>query len=408
MPGANDAMLARLTAEVEERRQFQEGLVEAAQSANRDLNTQEMELYQRAADRMAALEAQLEPLRESTRIAVTSSTRTRELQEQFARARNPQLTRALEYRSAGEFVRDHISAIVNRDPDLAERLELYTRAAAHQTTGDVPGLLPEQLLAPILQSLDYGRPLVTALGPRQLPAGSWSRPRVTQHTQVAKQVGEKTELASRKMIIDKIPLEGDTFGGYVNVSRQSIDWTQPGILDIVIADLTSEYAFETETETAAVLYAAGTAGPILSAAGTAEDAVAALWAAAAQAGAAMWSRRMPIGRLIVAMSFDVFALLGPLFSPVNPTNAASSGFNAAAFGEGNQTSISGIVPVVTGALAPGQAMLIAGNAAEVYEDRIGALQVVEPSVLGTQVAYAGHFAPIVLEPTGIVKIATGP
>ena len=407
MAGASDAMVARLTAEVEEKRAFQEGLAEAATSQGRDMTQPEMDLYKRSTEEMQRLEAQLDPLREASRIAVSSSARTRELQEQFARARNPQLQRTLEYRSAGEFVRDHIASVINRDVDLAERLEMYTRAAAHQTTADVTGLLPEQLLAPILQSLDYGRPLVTALGAKQLPAGSWSRPRITQPTQVAKQLGEKTELASRKMIIDKVPLDGETWGGYVNLSRQSIDWTQPAIMDIVIGDLTSEYAFETETEAAAVLFAAGSGGPILSAGGTAEDAVKALWAAAAQAGEAMWAKRMPIGRLIVAMSFDVFALLGPLFAPVNPTNAFSSGFNASAFGEGGQSPISGIVPVVTGALGTGQAMLIAGNAAEVYEDRIGALQVVEPSVLGTQVAYAGHFAPIVLEPTGIVKIATG-
>jgi hypothetical protein len=34
------------------------------------------------------------------------------------------------------------------------------------------------------------------------------------------------------------------------------------------------------------------------------------------------------------------------------------------------------------------------------------LQVVEPSVLGVQVAYAGYFAALVIEADGIVKIAT--
>jgi hypothetical protein len=40
----------------------------------------------------------------------------------------------------------------------------------------------------------------------------------------------------------------------------------------------------------------------------------------------------------------------------------------------------------------------------VYEDRIGSLQVVEPSVLGVQVAYAGYFASLIVEATGIVKV----
>jgi HK97 family phage major capsid protein len=409
MSGANDAMLSRLTAELEERRQFQEGLVEAAQAANRDLNQQEMELYQRAGSRMADLENQLEPLRESARIALTSNKRTAELQEQFTRARNPGAARQLEYRSAGAFIRDHIQAVVNRDDALAERLDMYTRAAAHQTTADVTGLLPENLMAPILQSLDFARPLINALGARQLPSGSWTRPRVTQHTQVAKQAGEKTELASRKMVIDKVPLDGDTFGGYVNVSRQSIDWTNPNVMDIVIADLTSEYAFATEEELATVLWTGGTGGPIIPT-GPADAAAisGALWAAAAQAGAALWGNRTPVGRLILAMSFDMMALVGPAFAPVNAQNAQSTGFNAAGFGEGPQAMISGITPIVSGALDVGQMMVISSSAVEVYEDRIGALQVVEPSVLGTQVAYAGHFAPLVLDPAGVVKITKVP
>jgi hypothetical protein len=43
-------------------------------------------------------------------------------------------------------------------------------------------------------------------------------------------------------------------------------------------------------------------------------------------------------------------------------------------------------------------------AAEVYEDRIGSLSVVEPSVLGVQVAYAGLFSPLTIEPLGIIKV----
>jgi len=405
MPGAQDAMLARLSAELEERRNFQDGLVEGAQEAQRDLNAQEMELYNRAGSRMVELEAQLQPLREGARIALDSHRRTAELTEAFAVARNPNLVpAAIEYRTAGEYVRDHIRAYVSHDDDTVRRLELYHRAAAHQTTTDNPGLLPERLLVPILQNLDFGRPLVTAIGVQQLPAGSWSRPRVTQHTQVGKQTAEKTELASRKMIVDKLPLEGDTYGGYVNVSRQNIDWTQPQVLDIVIADLTSEYAFETEEATGIDLAAAATAGPVLPATPTAQDIADALWAAAGLVFGNMWLARTPMGRLILAVAPDMLGLLGPLFPGVNPQNAQSQGMSAGLFGEGPAPSISGITPVVSGALAAGTALVISSNAVEAYEDRIGALQVVEPSVLGTQVAYAGHFALPILQPTGIVEI----
>lgn len=409
MAGAQDAMLARLQAELEERRAFQDQLVESAQEAKRDLNEQEMALYTRAAERMTTIEQQLTPLREGARIAVESTRRTQELTEAFAVARNPNnLPSAIEYRSAGEYVRDHIRAYVSHDEDTVRRLDVYHRAAAHQTTSDNPGLLPERLLGPILQNLDFARPLVSAIGVQQLPAGSWSRPRVTQHTSVGKQTAEKTELASQKMVIDKIALEGDTYGGYVNVSRQNIDWTVPQVLDIVIADLTSQYAFETEEATGADLAAAATAGPSIPATPTADDIAAALWTAAGLVFGNMWTARTPMGRLILAVAPDMLGLLGPLFPGVNPQNSQSQGMSAGLFGEGPAPSISGITPVVSGALAAGTALIISSNAVEAYEDRIGALQVVEPSVLGTQVAYAGHFALPILQPTGVVKITKTP
>jgi len=402
-------MLARLQAELEERKQFQDQLVEGAQEAKRDLNDQEMELYTRAGKRMEDLEKQLQPLRDGARIAVESGRRTAELTEAFAVARNPNLVpAAIEYRSAGEYIRDHVRAIVSRDDDTMRRLEIYHRAAAHQTTADNPGLLPERLLGPILGTLDMNRPLVSAIGPQQLPAGSWSRPRITQHTQVAKQTAEKTELASRKMLIEKVPLDGDTYGGYVNISRQNIDWTQPQVLDIVIRDLTNEYAFETEEDAGAALLAIAAAGPVLPADPTAQDITNALWEAAGLVFGNMWAVRQPMGRLILGVAPDMLALLGPLFAPVNPQNAQSTGFSAAMFGEGAQPAVSGITPVVSGALAAGTAIVTSSNAVEAYEDRIGALQVIEPSVLGTQVAYAGHFALPILEPTGVVKITKTP
>jgi HK97 family phage major capsid protein len=404
---ATDAMIARLENELEERNSFIEGLVAGAHEGNRDLSTQEMELITNARTRIGALGDQLTPLRETSRITIESRRRVNEVDAELQTQRTRNGVGPVEYRSAGAYIADYVRAGIGVQ-EAGQRLEIFNRAAAHQTTGDNPGLLPEQLLAPILQSLDFARPLVGAIGPRQLPTGSWSRPRITQHTQVGKQAAEKTELPSRKMIIGKVPINAETFGGYVNVSRQNVDWSQPQVVDIVIGDLTSEYAFETEEETGTVLGAAAVAGPVIPAAPTALDIANALWAAAGLVFANMWTARMPVGRLVLALAPDMLGLVGPLFAPINPTNAQSSGFNAGAFGEGAQPAISGITPVVSGALAAGTALVVSSSAVECYEDRIGSLQVVEPSVLGVQVAYAGYFALPVLEPGGIVKITKGP
>ena len=167
-------------------------------------------------------------------------------------------------------------------PGGRERLELFNRAAAHQTTGDNPGLLPEQILGPVINFVDESRPLTAALGPRQLPGGSWSRPQVTQHTNVAAQ-GRGEDRARQPEDDDREGARSPpiTYGGYVNVSRQDIDWTQPAIMDIVINDLAGYYAQVTEAALGAALVAAATAGTDLPATPTGADVSGALWAAAA-------------------------------------------------------------------------------------------------------------------------------
>jgi HK97 family phage major capsid protein len=403
MPGANDVMLAQLTAEIEERRAFQDRLVEGAQEAGRDLNAQEMELYQRAGTRMAEIEAQLGPMRESARIVSDSRARTEEIARYFTGAAK-QPAAAVEYRSAGAYAVDMWRAGLGH-AEARERLEVFNRVAAHQTTGDNPGLLPEQILGPVVNFVDYSRPMVSALGPRQLPSGSWSRPKVTAHTATAAQVGEKTELVSQKMTIDKLPVSASTYGGYVNVSRQDIDWSRPAIMDLIINDLAGEYAKDTENHACSQLTAAAPAGPVIpTGTPTAADVAGALWGAAAMVIPATGGQ----GRVIAVAPPELMGILGPLFPPVNPQNAQSSGFSVAAMASGLAGSISGIPVYVSNGMAGDTILVLSSAAAEVYEDRVGALQVVEPSVLGVQVAYAGYFASLVVESAGLSKVVKTP
>ena len=67
-------------------------------------------------------------------------------------------------------------------------------------------------------------------------------------------------------------------------------------------------------------------------------------------------------------------------------------------------SISGVPVIMSYGLAAGTVLLINASAARVYEQRIGALQVTEPSVLGVQVAYAGYFQVSVLVPAAVIKL----
>jgi len=397
---ATDAMLARLQSELEERRTFMDGLVEAAQDAGRDMTPEESELYTRARDRMRVLSGQMEPLVEGARIALESGRRTEELRTAYAGARNP-VAQAVEYRSAGAYVADMYLSRLG-DAEATQRQDLYHRVAAHQTTADNPGLLPESIVSPLVNYINVARPIVGTIGPTDLGSGAWSYARVTQHTQVGKQAEEKTELPSRKMTVTKTPLGAETFGGYVNVSKQDINRSSPSILDMVIQDLAEQYAIETEEEAGAVMTAAATAGPVIPATPNGQAVATAIWGAAGSVFAATKGQ----GRTVIAVSPDQLGVIGPLFPTVNPQNAYSTGFPVGSIGQGEQGSISGLTVIMSAGLATDTILVYSTSAVKAFEYKYGNLQVVEPSVWGVQVGYAGDFDVVVIEPAGIVRVTT--
>jgi HK97 family phage major capsid protein len=401
---ATDALLARYQAESEERSTFMEGLVEQAEKDGRDLTQQEMELLTRTRERIHEINTQVEPLREAAEISRLSRERRALIAQELAHPRGDKAPTQMEYRSAGAYICDYWKARTGNE-DAAQRIALFERAASHQTTADNPGLLPEQIILPVVNWIDTARPTITALGPRALPSGSWARPQITQHTSVAQQSAEKGELVSQKMTIGKVPVTAHTYGGYVNVSRQNVDWSVPAIMDLVVQDLAAQYAIQTEAAVVAALVAGATAGATLpTGALTVAQIVGAIWGAAGS----IYTATHGIGGVFAVCGPDMLGVIGPVFPPVNPQNGFGSGFNASNFGQGLVGNIAGIPLYVSAAMPTNTVLVLSGAAAEVYEDRIGALQVIEPSVLGVQVAYAGYLAQLILLATGIIKIVKTP
>jgi hypothetical protein len=207
------------------------------------------------------------------------------------------------------------------------------------------------------------------------------------------------------MTITKTAITPVTYGGYVNVSRQDINRSSPQILDMVIADLAEQYAIVTENVAADDLTTGATAGTntAIVAASTAEDVLKAIWVVVG----ANYTAMKGAGRLVLALSPDLLGLFGPLMVPMSPVNpAAASGFSAANFAQGVVGSINGITTVVSAGLNTNTALLINTAAVRIFEDRYGALQVTEPSVLGTQVAYAGDFETVITDSGGVIQLDT--
>jgi HK97 family phage major capsid protein len=405
-----DAMIMRLNKELEERNGFVEQIVMQAQDADRDLTDNEKEMAVQARSRIVALDEQLKLLNDSKEVTMRARMRATEVHEAMERARGQADNGPVEYRSTGEYVMDYIAAKTGSSKAM-EKLELYTRAAAHQKTSDNLGVVPDPIIGEVINFIDAARPAVSYLGPRDMPSATWYRPKVTQSTLVAKQgsagaaADEKSELVSQKMTITRLTGNAVTYGGYVNVSRQDIDFASPSMLDVVINDLAAQYAIQTEAALGTVIQGIANNVEVAGAAGseTAAALAGALWTAAADVYAAVKGQ----GRLFLVVPPSRLGLWGQLFAPINPQNAQSTGFNASDFGSGIVGNISGI-PVVCSPGYPTVAnhlgSVLSTSAIEVYEQRVGALQITEPSVLGVQVAYGGYFTPITIESAAVKRI----
>lgn len=409
---ANDAMIRRLEKELEERSAAAQAIIGNAQAAERDLNDAESETLAGLKIRINELRPQIEELENMAEIAGQVNDRLKQIDVATTTARRYG-EHPVEYRSAGAYLLDYLEA-QKGSRAAAERIEVYTRAAAHQKTTDNLGIIPDPIVGDLVNFIDAARPLVNFLGPKPMPSATWYRPKVTQHTLVAAQgsagaaADEKSELTSQKMTISRLTATAITYGGYVNVSRQNMDFSSPDALDVVVNDLAAQYAIQTEAA-AAVLIQGISGSPVelapvaVNVLPSAVELTTALWTAVGQ----IYTATKGQGRIGIVVPPARLGSWGSLFAPVNPQNAQSTGFSASEFGQGIMGYVSGI-PVICSVGYPVTAnhygSVFSTAAVECWEQRVGMLQATEPSVLGVQVAYAGYFTPLTIESTGVVRI----
>jgi HK97 family phage major capsid protein len=409
---ANDAMIRRLEKELEERNSASQALIANAQDAERDLNDPEKETLAGLRDRMVELRSQLTELESTAELASQVNDRMKQVDAAIMTARRTG-SAEVEYRSTGQYMMDYVAGATGSRAAM-ERLEVFTRAAAHQKTTDNLGVIPDPIIGDVLNFIDSARPIIGLLGARAMPSATWYRPKVTQHASVAVQgsagaaADEKAELVSQKMTITRLTGNAVTYGGYVNVSRQDIDFSSPQMFDIIVNDLAAQYAIQTEAVIGAALIA-GTNNVELApvAAGgipSASELTTALWTAVGN----IYTATKGQGSVALLVQPAKLGSWGSVFAPVNPQNAQSTGFRAGDFNQGLIGNVSGVPVYVSAGLSTAPAttfgIVISTAAVEAYEQRVGALQVTEPSVLGVQVAYAGYFTPMIVETGGVQEI----
>jgi HK97 family phage major capsid protein len=394
-----------------------------AQVEGRDLTDAEQAVLNHTRDRINEVDAQIKPLEDYERVKSQHQATVAELpvprpdnrgmmtpQMQSMGMERPAPMRRADgldimphYATAGGFVVDYLRGagiMVRGQPDHEAMARVaQSRAVANQTTSDTTGLLPLPIIGAVVNLIDARRPLITSLGGSKamagIPGATFTRPKITQHVTVGSQTAEKTQLPSQNMVITGIQFTKGTYGGTVDISRQDMDWTQPSAWDILIKDLADVYSVQTETAVAAAFKSTPTSTPV--SVGTAGSPLTlANWASGLYT-AAMHSynvtKRMPDR---IWCSLDVWASLGSLVDVQRVVIPVDTTAQLGAPGTQNLADFSGdlfgLPRIVVPTFASGTC--IVGNSAlfEVYEEIVGLLSLIEPSILGVTVAYGGYVA----------------
>ena len=314
----------------------------------------------------------------------------------YATAR-PELPTAVEY----------IAAMVKGGASF-ERMRAAVQAAAPEIgLADTPGILPEPIIGPVYNNFIGTRPVVDAIGSRAMPGGGkiFIRPEVTTHTSIAEQAAEFDTLQSGTLVVTDNQVTKKTFGGYVQISEQDLDWTDPAILSIVLDDLGRVYANQTDNFAADQLVATASVTKAFADFGTVDEPEA--WVAAVYYAAKTIltgsNGNLPTHMFIAP---DVFEMIGkltddsdrPLFPMVGPMNAYGT------MSPGSTDVVAfGLRVVVDRNFANGTFIVGDASGYEIFEQQKGAISVDVPELLARTLAFRGYFATLMIDAAKFVK-----
>jgi HK97 family phage prohead protease len=357
-------------------------------------------------------EQEIEPMSEVTAPAVEATIPTAPI---FAQAKKEFiLPTAGEFMAAyhigGDTFKNMNAAVA--DYTASKRTALQA-AAGDVLTTDTPGLLPVPVLGPLVQDLNFLRPVVEAVGARAYPDNgqqkTFTRPTITTHTSVATQSTELSAVSATTMVIAANSVSKTTLAGQVTLSAQDISFTSPEAMSLILNDLMGEYMIASDNLAADNLLTAATSSGVWD--GTVADLLKSVYDAANDISSGRnW---LPTHMFV---SVDVWAQLGQLADTTGrqifPLIANGlSGYNAA----GSQSATSwngnplGLQLVVDSNFAA-KTMIItrvgqgAGDAYEFYESIRGLQSFENPAVLGRNMSFHGFVSTFAAIPGMIRKI----
>jgi HK97 family phage prohead protease len=310
---------------------------------------------------------------------------------------------------------EYMSKFIRGGAEFAEFNARIKAAAPDITTGDTPGILPQEIVSPVYDSLNPIRPFVTAIGTRAMPQGgaTFRRPKITVRPTVTQQpTGQLNALDPSTVTVANNDISKLTFGTYVTLSEQDLDWTDPNSLAIVLNQLAIAYGQATDNYAVDQMVAATTQTETITDLSSSADWIEAIYGAAYQISNA--SNYLPTHFFAAPLTWAKLGMIvddanRPLFPSVAPYNAF--GTQTANSWNGNPLGLSLVVDKnMAGSTSSGGLNGVVGHAAgsaagfEFYEQQKGAISVDVPSTLGRTIAFRGYAAVFMADATKFVKL----
>jgi len=295
---------------------------------------------------------------------------------------------------------DYIAAFVAGGSEFAQMNANIKAAAPDVTTGDLDGVLPVPVVAPVFNSFRGLRPLIDAVGTRAMPQGGkvFIRPKVTTHTSIAS-VTQGNTIQSGTFVVSDEQVTKKIFGGYVELSEASIDWSSPEVLGALVDDMARIYANQTDVEACTQFVAGVTQTEVLT-----DDTDPADWVAFVYNAAAKILTNSD-GNLpnVLMVGTDYWKKLGALVDttgrPLFPNAGAMNAFGQQDAGSFNGNAF-GLQVVVDRNFDPLTSKEVwVGNSAgfECWEQQKGVVSIENPSLLARTIAFRGYFATLMID-----------
>lgn len=363
-------------------------LESAAVAAGRDLTDAEQadvdKLYDRAAKLQPQIEeaaAQVESLNAVTDVLARVNGGEPTTIDRAAAAARPELPELTAGEFLAEFYKAHHPEGSSTPEQFLDRAARYIDRA-QQLSADTLGIIPIPIVGPVIKLADSLRPVFNSMSQRTMPSKgkTFERPFITQRVAMGTQT-EGQALATQKMVVDSDTVTKATQGGYLDISHQDIDWSEPEALQLLVQDFVDMYAEWTEGKACDALEALATnTSPYVGTdVGTIVDSYVDAFVAVYNS-----AKRFPD---TVWHSLDAVAVLA------GTTNTNDDRTAASMVREALRELGVGEVRWITGPqLASGTRIVGASSLVEAYEQQKGLLRAELPSTLTVQLAYAGYTA----------------